>query len=59
VAIDAQIDVSGDGLWHTYRRFDVAPGEGLTHRFPDAFAAYWIRLAAATGCRATAVLTYG
>jgi hypothetical protein len=58
VAIDAQIDVSGDGLWATYRRFDVPPGEGLTHRFPDAFAAYWIRFAAMTECRATALLTY-
>jgi hypothetical protein len=58
VAIEGQIDVSGDGLWQTYRRFDVPPGEGLTHRFPDAFAAYWIRFAAAAECRATALLTY-
>ena len=58
VAMDAQIDVNGDGLWQTYRRFEVPPGHGLTHRFPDAFAAYWIRFAAMTGCRATALLTY-
>jgi hypothetical protein len=58
VSIDAQIDVSGDGLWQTYRRFDVPPGEGLTYRFPDAFAAYWIRFAAPADCRATALLTY-
>ena len=58
VVIDAQIDVSGDGLWHTYRRFDVPPGHGLTYRFPDAFAAYSIRFAAVTECRATALLTY-
>jgi hypothetical protein len=58
IAIDAQIDMSGDGLWATYRRFEVPPREGLTYRFPDAFAAYWIRFAAATACRATAVLTY-
>jgi hypothetical protein len=58
VAIDAQIDVSGDGLWATYRRFDVPPGEGVTYRFPGAFAAYWIRFAAMTSCRATALLTY-
>ena len=58
VAIDAQIDVSGDGLWRTYRRFDVRPGQGLTYRFPDAFAAYWIRFAAMTACHATALLTY-
>ena len=58
VAIAGQIDISGDGLWQTYRRFDVPPGEGLTYRFPDAFAAYWIRFAAASECRATALLTY-
>jgi hypothetical protein len=58
VAIDAQIDVNGDGLWRTYRRFDLPPGQGLTYRFPDAFAAYWIRFAALTECRATAWLTY-
>ena len=58
VAIDAQIDVSGDGLWQTYRRFDVTAGKGLTYRFPDAFAACWIRFATMTECRATALLTY-
>jgi hypothetical protein len=58
VTIESQIDVSGDGLWRTYLRFDVPPGEDLTYRFPDAFAAYWIRFAAAAECRATALLTY-
>ena len=58
MAIDAQIDVSGDGLWQTYRRFDVTAGKGLTYRFPDAFAACWIRFATMTECRATALLTY-
>jgi hypothetical protein len=58
VAIDVQIDLSGDGLWRTYRRFAVSPGEGLTYRFPDAFAACWVRFAAAADCSATAVLTY-
>jgi hypothetical protein len=50
--------MNGDGLWRTYRRFDVLPGQGQTYRFPDAFAAYWIRFAALTECRATALLTY-
>jgi hypothetical protein len=58
VGIDAQIDVSGDGLWHTYRRFEVPPGEGLTYRFPDAFTAYWIRFVTTNECLATALLTY-
>ena len=58
VAIDAQIDLTGDGLWRTYRRFDVPPGEGLTYRFPDAFAAYWIRFVGMADCVATAVLRY-
>jgi hypothetical protein len=58
VAIDAEIDLTGDGLWRTHRRFDVPPGEGLTYRFPDAFAAYWIRFVAMGACAATAGLIY-
>jgi hypothetical protein len=58
VVVEAQIDVGGDGLWQTYRRFDVPGGEGVTHRFPDAFAAYWVRFVAGSECRATAWLTY-
>jgi hypothetical protein len=58
VAIDVQIDLTGDGLWRTYRRLEVPPGEGLTHVFPDAFSAYWIRVVAAAPCVASAQLTY-
>ena len=48
----------GDGLCQTYRRFNVPPGQGLTYRFLDWDAASWIRFAAMTECRATALLTY-
>jgi hypothetical protein len=58
VVIDIQVDLTGDGVWRTYRRVDVPAGDGVTHRFPEAFAAYWVRVAAATHCVASATLTY-
>lgn len=58
VAIDVQVDLTGDGLWRTYQRFDVPPASGTSHRFPDAFSAYWIRFSAASPCVATATLVY-
>jgi len=58
VVIDAQIDLTGDGLWCTWRRFQVPPGDGLTYEFPAAFSAYWFRVVADTDCAATAVLMY-
>jgi hypothetical protein len=58
VTIDVQVDLTGDGLWRTYRRFSVPAADGLTHRFPAAFSAYWIRFVAGAECAATARLTY-
>jgi hypothetical protein len=58
VVIEAQIDLTGEGLWRTYQPFEVPPGEGMTHHFPDAFAAYWIRVVAEAPCVASALLTY-
>ena len=58
VGVRAQIDLTGDGLWRTCRRFEVPPGEGLVHEFPPAFSAYWIRVVADDDCTATATLAY-
>lgn len=58
VDIAVQVDITGDGTWCTYRTFTVRPGREARHRFPESFAAYWIRCLADTDCVATAQLNY-
>ncbi len=58
VTMTLEVDVTGDGVWAPYRTFDVKPGEKLTHTFPLAFQACWVRTKASAACRATAQLTY-
>lgn len=53
-----QVDITGTGLWKTYRSFDVPPREEVTHEFPDAFQAYWIRTVASQDTVASAQLAY-
>jgi hypothetical protein len=53
-----EIDVTGTGLWMPYATFDVPPGEGLVHRFPDGFAAYWLRAVALRDAQVTVQLEY-
>jgi len=55
-ALTAEIDLTGDGDWVTYRTFEV-DGE-LEHEFPEAFQAYWIRFKADRDTTATAQLEY-
>ena len=54
--ITAEIDITGNGNWTTYRTFKV-DGE-TTHLFPDAFSAYWIRFRSAQDGTASATLVY-
>jgi hypothetical protein len=54
--ITAEIDITGNGDWTTYRTFKV-DGE-TSHVFPEAFSAYWIRFRSNQGCTATATLLY-
>ena len=58
VEISVQVDIDGTGLWQTYRTFTVPPGETVTHAFPAAFQAYWLRTVAGADCAATAQLDY-
>ncbi|MCC6232084.1 MAG: hypothetical protein IT580_05540 [Verrucomicrobiales bacterium] len=58
VRITVELDLTGDGFWVPYRTFDVGAGRGLTHRFPAACGAYWVRTVADRACRATATFTY-
>jgi hypothetical protein len=56
--ITAQIDIHGDGTWVDYQTFSLKNGGTHTHRFPDAFSAYWIRFVSDKDATATATLTY-
>lgn len=58
VSIAVEIDISGTGQWVTYQSFDVQAGKPVEHTFPDAFAAYWVRVKAGADCVATAQLIY-
>jgi hypothetical protein len=58
VAISVELDISGEGLWVPYKRFDVPPGELVQHDFPPELSAYWVRVVADKKCRASAVFVY-
>jgi hypothetical protein len=53
-----EVDVTGDGAWVPYAALDVPAGRPLTHRFPEGFGAYWVRLTAADTLEATAQFRY-
>jgi len=57
VRFTIEIDPTGNG-WLPYATFRVEPGETFRHDFPEAFNAYWVRVAADTDCTATAWFTY-
>ena len=56
--ISAEVDLTGDGNWATYRRFEVAAGTPVVHEFPESFSAYWIRFKSEKETKATAQLDY-
>jgi hypothetical protein len=58
VTLRVEVDIAGTGLWVPYREFAVAPGQPLEHTFPDAYAAYWVRLVANRDTIATATFNY-
>ncbi len=58
LTITAEIDLTGEGRWAPYARFEVKPGAAATHVFPEDFQAYWIRFQASAPCTASAQLDY-
>lgn len=58
VSLRVECDISGSGLWVPYREFEVGAGESVTHEFPAAFAAYWLRVATNADGIASAQLAY-
>jgi len=58
VTMRVEVDLTGDGHWVVYRRFEVPPGQPIEHEFSPAFQAYWVRVVADQRCVATAQLSY-
>jgi len=58
VRIRVEVDLTGTGQWVNYRTFDVPSGQTVTHTFPAAYQAYWLRTVAESPTTATAWLTY-
>jgi len=56
--VTVELDAAGDGRFAAYRSFKLAPGQALTHVFPDWLNAYWIRTVSSTDTKASAQLTY-
>lgn len=53
-----EVDISGTGQWRTYRAFAVKSGRSVTHRFPNAFSAYWVRVVTDKDTTASATFLY-
>jgi hypothetical protein len=58
VRFTIEVDVVAVDEWHQYATVDVPAGESVVHRFPDGFAAHWVRLTLDASATATAVFEY-
>jgi hypothetical protein len=58
VKMRIEADITGTGQWCTYSTIEVPAGGEMTHRFPDSFGAYWLRVIADTDCSATVEFVY-
>ncbi|PMD92580.1 hypothetical protein BWI97_20590 [Siphonobacter sp. BAB-5405] len=58
VTFTLEADPVGTGVWMPYQTFTVPAGKTITHSFPDAFQARWIRLKTDQNCTATALFDY-
>ena len=58
VAMRVEVDIAGTGLWREWKTVTVAAGQPAEAQFPEAFAAYWLRVVADKDCKATATLRY-
>ena len=53
-----ELDLIGTGLWVTYQRREVSPGEATSLTFEPAVQARWLRVTADAACTAMAQLNY-
>ncbi len=56
--ITLEVDIDGTGLWVEYQTFNVTVGETLSHDFPEAFSAYWVRAVSDVDTSATVMFNY-
>jgi len=58
VTFTLEVDITGTGQWHAWRRFAVPPDRVVRDAFPPGFGAYWLRAVVDRDCRATVQLRY-
>jgi hypothetical protein len=58
VVFNIELDAGGQGIWATYERVTVKPGEKSTLTFPAGINARWLRVTSSADCNATAQLAY-
>lgn len=58
VTVKVELDLTGTGLWVTYKEESVKAGAGLSLQFEPAVQARWLRVTADAVCVATAQLRY-
>ncbi|MEI8291420.1 MAG: hypothetical protein WCH99_18275 [Verrucomicrobiota bacterium] len=58
VAFRVEADITGTGQWVSLATLSVKPGEKKEYKFPEAFAAYWLRVVADRDTTATATFAY-
>lgn len=55
ITLEVNYDLNG---WHEYKKFRVAAGKTITHKFPAGYSAHWIRAIADKDCNATVWMKY-
>lgn len=58
VTFTVEVDLTSDGDWKKFDSFIVKPGETLKYKFPEGYAAHWVRLKANVACTASAQFEY-
>ena len=58
VSFEIEVDIQGNGCWHTLTTVEVPANGYRAHVFPTGFSAHWVRFRASADCRATAQLHY-
>jgi hypothetical protein len=58
VRFHIELDLTGTGLWVTYKHHEVSPGESTSLTFEASVQARWLRVTTDKDCSATAQLKY-
>ena len=53
-----QLDATGTGRWHTWRRLSIPPKTDVGISLPPELEAYWLRVVSHADCTATLQLSY-